>query len=671
MRDGDKAEEDLASQVAVLKQRVAELEAAEAERQRVEEALAQERDLLQTLMDSSPDYIFFKDTESRIIRTNKAHAQLLGLEDPDQAIGKTDFDFFPPEYAQQFYDEEQRIIKTGQRIVSREWKIPSSNGSMKWVSEHKIPLREKSGQVVGLLGITRDITGRVWAEEALRESEERYRTLIENQGEGIGIVDLEERFAFANPAAHDIFGVPPGELVGQYLQDFVDADTFDSLQAQTERRRSGKKGIYQIEIERPSGERRNILVTATPRFDSQGQFAGTFAIFRDMTDQMQVQKALWRRTAQLEALREVGLKITAKLELEALLRSIVSRALELLGGTSAGLYLYQAERDVLELDVYVSPGIAPIGDVIHRGEGLTGRVWESGQSLIVDDYPNWEGRLSLPEDYPFTAVVGVPVCWGKSFLGVLDVMAEPPRTFSTPDAELMSLFATQAAIAIQNARLYEQARRDAETKATLLREVNHRVRNNLASIVALLEIERSRGSAEDAATYQAIMDDLINRIQGVATVHHMLSASEWAPLLLSELVEQVIGSTLKALPPEKHVSAQVSPSTVQVAPKQANDLALVLNELTTNSIKYAWSEGQTGRIRVSIDCEEEADSPDMVVLEFRDDGPGYPDEVLRLEGYNVGWRLIQSIVGRGLRGEISLHNDGGAVTIIRFPVAVV
>jgi two-component sensor histidine kinase len=106
---------------------------------------------------------------------------------------------------------------------------------------------------------------------------------------------------------------------------------------------------------------------------------------------------------------------------------------------------------------------------------------------------------------------------------------------------------------------------------------------------------------------------------------------------------------------------------VRVAAKQANNLALVFNELTTNSIKYAWPDRQAGQVMVRFDHQEGPDSTGTIVLEFRDDGVGFPDEMLRLEGHHMGWRLIQTIVGRGLGGELCLRNDGGAVTTIRFP----
>jgi two-component sensor histidine kinase len=210
--------------------------------------------------------------------------------------------------------------------------------------------------------------------------------------------------------------------------------------------------------------------------------------------------------------------------------------------------------------------------------------------------------------------------------------------------------------------LYEQTRRDAETRAVLLQEVNHRTKNNLAAIIGLLHLEQRHMNDEARTIYQTIMQDLISRVHGLATVHRLLSAADWSPILLSELVTKVVHSALQALPLDKSVSVEVQPTSIQVAPKLTNSLALLINELTTNTIKYAWPATESGRIIVHME-----NIGNEILLEFRDDGPGYPEEVLRLEQYNVGWELIQTLVQQGLQGQVTLHNDNGAVTTIRFP----
>jgi two-component sensor histidine kinase len=119
---------------------------------------------------------------------------------------------------------------------------------------------------------------------------------------------------------------------------------------------------------------------------------------------------------------------------------------------------------------------------------------------------------------------------------------------------------------------------------------------------------------------------------------------------------------LQMLPRDQYVSVEVAPSPVRVTPDQAHNLALIINELTTNTVKYALRDRDGACITVHIALEEGA----LVRFEFRDDGLGYPEEVLQGERENVGLGLIQSMVHKGLRGELSLRNDDGAVTVIQF-----
>ncbi|MCP4539927.1 MAG: GAF domain-containing protein [Chloroflexi bacterium] len=176
-----------------------------------------------------------------------------------------------------------------------------------------------------------------------------------------------------------------------------------------------------------------------------------------------------RRTIQLETLQDVGLKLTAELDLDTLLHDIASSAIDLLGGTWGGLYLYRQDQDVLEWAV--TAGDSPLFDnpALHRGEGLAGKVWDTGESSFVDDYRHWTGRASSYDDHLPQAIVAVPVRWGKEFLGVLQVLADPPYIFSKANAELLGLFATQVAIAIRNARLFDEAHRRTERLAVVNR----------------------------------------------------------------------------------------------------------------------------------------------------------------------------------------------------------
>lgn len=135
------------------------------ERKRAEESLAEERSLLRTLIDNMPDNIFVKDIESRFVVANIAVAHFMGATTPDELLGKTDFDFYPQELAARYYADDQKVIQSGQPLVSREEPTVDAAGSRKWYSTTKVPLRDSRGKIVGLVGISRDITKRRRAEE--------------------------------------------------------------------------------------------------------------------------------------------------------------------------------------------------------------------------------------------------------------------------------------------------------------------------------------------------------------------------------------------------------------------------------------------------------------------------------------------------------------------------
>jgi PAS domain S-box-containing protein len=260
------------------------------EQNETEKALIREQYLLRTLMDNLPDHIYFKDKESRFIRINKAHAKVFGLNDPVQAIGKTDFDFFTNEHAQQAFEDEQTIIKTGQMLQLEE-KETHFDRPDTWVSTVKVPLHDTEGNIIGTFGISRDITEHKQIEKDLKKSEERYRTLIENMGEGVGLLNHEGIFEFANPGAEKIFEVERGGLDGLSLYDFLPDKKNEIIEELTQQRIQGKSSVYEHEIVFKSGHRKFMLGTVTPRFDGE-KFIGTFGIFRDITTRKQVEEEM-------------------------------------------------------------------------------------------------------------------------------------------------------------------------------------------------------------------------------------------------------------------------------------------------------------------------------------------------------------------------------------------
>jgi two-component sensor histidine kinase len=211
--------------------------------------------------------------------------------------------------------------------------------------------------------------------------------------------------------------------------------------------------------------------------------------------------------------------------------------------------------------------------------------------------------------------------------------------------------------------LLEQTERDARTKSELLREVNHRVTNNLTSVLGLLVHEADQLSPADRDQVVPVLDRLQQRLRSLLQVHQMLSRSAWAPVSLDQLVGEVVQGVVGAVPGFSSGALAIEMGGLRVSPRQAGSLALILNELATNTVKHTGGDAAGLAIRVSAGREGE-----WITLTYQDNGPGFPAEVLENRRSNVGLKLLREIVTHTLRGEIQLVNAEGAKTTIRMRV---
>ena len=225
----------------------------------------------------------------------------------EEMIGHSPIEF-SPEFQPDGKRSDEKVkekIEAALRGISQRfyWQHKTKEGQL--LDEEVIlkPIVYKGENVILTCG--RDVTKQKNIERALRENEEKYRILVENQAEGISILDIDEYFLFANPAAERIFGVKEGQLLNRNLKEFMVAEQFKRIQQETQKRISGKKSTYEIEIINAKGVKKTLLVSSSPYLHKDGIYRGAFGIFRDISDLKKVEKALSESENRYKTLTEI------------------------------------------------------------------------------------------------------------------------------------------------------------------------------------------------------------------------------------------------------------------------------------------------------------------------------------------------------------------------------
>jgi PAS domain S-box-containing protein len=238
--------------------------------------LAHEQLLLRMLMDNMPDTIYFKDAQSRFTRVNRAQGEVLGLKSPEQAVGKTDFDFFTAEHAQTALADERRILDSGQGLISKSERIRRADGQFRWVTATKVPLRDDRGTVVGLVGISRDVTEHEKAEHLLH-------TLLDSLPDLVYVKDTQGGYVVDNRAHRDFLNLGTvDDIVGKTDLDFYPHELAERIRAD-DRAVLGAK-VPQLnreeQLTNQRGEKAQVSTSKVPYRDEDGRIAGLVCITR-------------------------------------------------------------------------------------------------------------------------------------------------------------------------------------------------------------------------------------------------------------------------------------------------------------------------------------------------------------------------------------------------------
>lgn len=298
------------------------------------------------------------------------------------------------------------------------------------------------------------------AEQKLRDSERRYRTLVDNSQGLIWTHDLSGKILSINPAAARLLGYEPKEVIGKTLHDFVPPQHYGAMDQYLGRMNEQDSDDGLVQVVSRDGDV-HILQYRNVRQDEPGRPPFVLAHGADVTDRMRVEQVLRDQNAYLTALHETTLGLMSRLDLEDLLEQIIARAAGLVGTDSGYVFLLSPQRTATgEQEMIMRVGIGAYngfkGTKANLGVGLAGTVWQSGEPMVVDDYRNWSGRLALSSRDVLRAVAGVPLKSGAQTVGVIGLAyLEEGRSFGKEEMAALTRFAELASISLDNARLYE------------------------------------------------------------------------------------------------------------------------------------------------------------------------------------------------------------------------
>ena len=265
--------------------------------------VANERLSLQTLIDWVPDYLWVKDATSRFVVANKAITSDSGRANTCDMIGLTDFDIHAPEAARKFRAQEEDILRSGQPMIDREESVVNSSGAKKWLLTTKVPLRDDLNEIVGLVGISRDIT-ELKATRTVANERVSLQALVDFLPDNLWVKDVNSRFVICNKVTASRMGYEgPADLIGKSDLELLSPDIAEKFFA--DEQTIVRTGRPMIDIEESvfgvSGEKTSILTTKVPLRNDQNEIFALAGISRDITARKRLAAEMEYRSALLHA----------------------------------------------------------------------------------------------------------------------------------------------------------------------------------------------------------------------------------------------------------------------------------------------------------------------------------------------------------------------------------
>lgn len=437
--------------------------------------LVYERDLLRTFLDTIPISVYCKDRSGRLLYVSKsfykqygeAYGKRFGLKLPKDVIGKTDFDLFLKEHTEKMFEDDKRVMEKREAIIDKLEDFSAPDGTKQYSITTKVPWYDEKGNIIGLVGVTRDVTEQIKLEKELTYERNLFANLMENlpllayfKDRGGKLIRVSKLYQMTQPES----------VIGKTDFDLFPEELARTAAKDDKRVMKTKEPIIDKEenTTHQNGSKSHLLSTKAPIFDEKGNVVGTVGVTRDNTELKQAEEEVQRRIVELATLNEIGRAIASTIELDELWELIYQQTCRLMEVSAFYIALYDREKEELYNVINLLNGQPRLrGEKHHRfGKGRTEYIIRTSKPLLIlgEVQATYDRLCIVSADKRTKSFAGVPIAVGGKMIGVLAVQNyERDDAYDEHTIELLSAIANQAAIAIENARLYEKTQQLAIT----------------------------------------------------------------------------------------------------------------------------------------------------------------------------------------------------------------
>lgn len=591
------------------------------ERKLAENALKESEEKYRLISENTADFIWIFDPYLlRFTYVSPSVYNLVGYT-PEEVLKKPINEFMTPESYQYILKNQEKAIKA---IISGDnsYKVQYNRIDQVHKDGSIVPtevvtnfILNDEGQVSKIIGVSRDITEREKAEEVLIESENRFRNLVENVQDIFVRYNLDLRYQYVSPNIEEFTGKKAEYYIGKShleagfppeMAEFFDKHLLISID-------SKKPVDVNFSIQGPQG----LIFAETrvyPEFDHQGHVKSVVTVTRDVTKSKKAEELLRENEEKYRALFESNPDYTILVGLNGIILDVNSAAVKFTNLSKEELI----EKNYTELEIF------PQKDLPHLMEKfiqvLKGEIVEPFQYRII----NKEGSYS----------------WVETQLVPL-----------MRDGKVYSITVIANDITVRKTAT-EQLKSSLKEKEVLLKEIHHRVRNNLQIISSLLYLQKQSVESDEFAD---ILMESQNRIKSITMVHEKLyDSDDLTRINFPEYIERLVSDLFNSYSTStRQVAKVIDVENLRLNIETAVPCGLIISELVSNSLKHAFPEGRTGTLIVSLKTGDEWNE-----LVISDDGVGFPEEFDFRNTKTLGLKLVNTLVNQ-INGEITLDRSRG------------